>query len=602
MSKNYQDTPPSRETTLTPQKIIQPNGRFPPPEPQAQPAGQFGIRLGQHEQLPTVPHNEYPMDGMTMYCRTAPPSERSSVTSPARPSSRDSQSEYSNPTSFSSQEPQPPSGKQSPTKQIPILPGPGTQADNKQVQKKKSGFFQNHSPFRRKSKHDRDDRTTDATPTAGRNAWNIRAGGVGQDSPTKRPPMGRPNSQALVLGADRRTESPEPADPRAQFQLNVGNNVFDVASPDVRKKGGLQRLNDNAQEELDPIAQALAELKGVAKQSSVRMSADRYHGLQTPAPSSVTGPSTPVPNNTSSSTQRATPPPSYDQPAKKLDLPQPAFTSAQMQQTRQKYLDQRQNMFGDGATVPNSAVNTRSQSRPGTRGHGDGPGVPRATSPAPPRSVSPRPAINGGQRQGYHSMSPDPYSRSAQRQSHSLSPTKRDPEQGYFPNQNSRPAHGRRGSMDVSSNQLQLSRPVNNPSMDSQHQRGRYGANDRPMTFYGGQGQNSYAVQPHRPRTDSRVRSRSKQDGQFTSDGRPILHHGKCYFCASKSCLLESLTVAHAARALYMYQAAIPEELSFSKGDILAVIRHQDDGWWEAEVVGKRGGPGLVPSNYLQDC
>ena len=56
------------------------------------------------------------------------------------------------------------------------------------------------------------------------------------------------------------------------------------------------------------------------------------------------------------------------------------------------------------------------------------------------------------------------------------------------------------------------------------------------------------------------------------------------------------------ARAMYMYQAAIPEELSFTKGDILAVTRHQDDGWWEAEVVGKNSPLGLVPSNYLKNC
>ena len=58
--------------------------------------------------------------------------------------------------------------------------------------------------------------------------------------------------------------------------------------------------------------------------------------------------------------------------------------------------------------------------------------------------------------------------------------------------------------------------------------------------------------------------------------------------------------VSRAARALYSYNAAIPEELGFSKGDILAVLRLQDDGWWEAEVTGSRGHPGLVPSNYLQ--
>ena len=77
-------------------------------------------------------------------------------------------------------------------------------------------------------------------------------------------------------------------------------------------------------------------------------------------------------------------------------------------------------------------------------------------------------------------------------------------------------------------------------------------------------------------------------------------------FCISVSFpvfMLEYLICSPStARALYMYQAAIPEELSFAKGDILAVLRHQDDGWWEAEVAGKNGRPGLVPSNYLQNC
>jgi SH3 domain len=62
---------------------------------------------------------------------------------------------------------------------------------------------------------------------------------------------------------------------------------------------------------------------------------------------------------------------------------------------------------------------------------------------------------------------------------------------------------------------------------------------------------------------------------------------------------------ATAARALYSYSAAIPEELSFSKGDVLAVLRLQDDGWWEAQIEKGRQGvgmAGLVPSNYLQRC
>ncbi len=53
------------------------------------------------------------------------------------------------------------------------------------------------------------------------------------------------------------------------------------------------------------------------------------------------------------------------------------------------------------------------------------------------------------------------------------------------------------------------------------------------------------------------------------------------------------------ALAMYMYKAAIPEELSFAKGDILRVWRLQDDGWWEAEVVGNKD-RGLAPSNYLE--
>lgn len=81
----------------------------------------------------------------------------------------------------------------------------------------------------------------------------------------------------------------------------------------------------------------------------------------------------------------------------------------------------------------------------------------------------------------------------------------------------------------------------------------------------------------------TRQRSQSVADPSrlYTGDGRAILHY---------------------ARALYMYQAAIPEELSFGKGDYLAVLRHQDDGWWEAEVHGGDGSVGLVPSNYLAAC
>lgn len=96
----------------------------------------------------------------------------------------------------------------------------------------------------------------------------------------------------------------------------------------------------------------------------------------------------------------------------------------------------------------------------------------------------------------------------------------------------------------------------------------------------------------------TRVRSKSVAEArQYTKDGRPILHHGKFrYVALHKSSSANIFT----ARAMYMYTAQIPEELGFGKGDILAVLRLQDDGWWESEIVGRPRERGLVPSNYLQ--
>ena len=89
---------------------------------------------------------------------------------------------------------------------------------------------------------------------------------------------------------------------------------------------------------------------------------------------------------------------------------------------------------------------------------------------------------------------------------------------------------------------------------------------------------------------------------QVTKDGRPILHYCKSSVQRKVFYVSDRKLIRSPARAMYMYQAAIPEELSFAKGDMLAVLRHQDDGWWEAEVMGKNKPAGLVPSNYLKNC
>ena len=501
------NTPPSRETTLTPQKAMQ----QPPPiiDYRRQSTTQAPY---QHkaDELCQVPHNEYPENGMTMFCRTdAPPSERSSAASPIRPSSRDSQSEYSNPTSLSSQEPT--TGNHSPTKQVNHQAIPSMSPD-KQIQKKRSGFFSN-SPFRRKSKHERDGPTI-ATPTA-RNNWgsngnrNIENNGA---SPTRQYGQGQ-NPR------DRYSGSPEPVDPRANFQLNVGPNVFDVASPDANRNKSAPKNMSSPVKELDPIAAALEELKGINKQSSVRMSADRYAGVATPGPSSATGSQ----SADVQAAKRGTPPPSYnDQPMSRLGAPQPAFTAKDMQSTTRKYVGQTQDMYGS--------------SRPGTRGNGSE--VPRATSPRPHRSISPRPGYQSQGQAGYsRATSPNPYSNGGRpRQTPNASPTKQSYSRHNSPNDVGRvpspqPQYARQERPHSSGGMaMQLSNVDVNGG-----QRARGGNGGRPMSYYGGQ-------PPPQDAGALRSRSKSVADGQkYTQDGRPILHYGNYFllrqFFNSMRCL-----------------------------------------------------------------
>jgi hypothetical protein len=526
-------TPPSREATLTPQKLVTDRSRPPQLDYQSQPS-RLPYEQSHHGPLAAVPHDPYPMDGMTMLCRTGPPSERSSAHSPARPSSRDSQSEYSNPTSFSSQEP--PSGKTSPVKQS----GPPPE---KNVLKKKSGFFQSHSPFRRKSNKDKDHSAV-MTPS-NRNTWSASRINNNQNSPSRRVQMYGQESQNMIT--DRPSGSPEPVDPHASFQLNVGNNVFDVATPD-RKSKAAQNKASQQEDDADPIAQALAELKGVTKASSSRMSADNYHGIPTPAPGATPN-SRPggaqMANGTLMAGMRGTPPPSYDQPIQRLGLPQPAFTSKAMQQTRQKYVDQTQNMFNSqGRPDSQDEYGSGSQSRPSTRG-GD---MPRATSPAPPRSASPRPGMQLDKRQAYRSASPNPYGGS-QRRPQSESPQKRGSDLGYYrhnsPNDVVRavsPApfrdQDRPGSSHVNNEMSMQLAPAPDEGYGSKGRAGSRAGNARPVSYYTGQDGIGGA---------SRQRSKSVADvRQFNREGRPILHFGKfsaLFVCAHVLTASSSCTV-----------------------------------------------------------
>ncbi|KAE8150559.1 hypothetical protein BDV25DRAFT_154172 [Aspergillus avenaceus] len=562
MIQSNPPTPTSREPPVTSQKPTQQpapldlrRGGQPPPN----------YDPNQHGEIGTVPHNAYPTDGMTMFCRTGPPSERSSGTNSGyRPSSRDSQSEISNPTSsMSSQEP--PSARQSPTKPTNGVPLHGMGTDN-QIQKKRSAFFSN-SPFRRKSRQDKDRHSGPSQPPS-RGNWDSK-----QSSPVK---VTQPQVPVAAPLMDRPSGSPEPVDPRANFQLNVGNNVFDVASPekDSAKKLVAQGAK-GPEQELDPIARALADLKGAGKQSANRVSADRYHGIATPIPS--------APGSNYSNTSVATPPPAYnDSSVKRLDAPQPAFTSAQMQKTTQRYTGQTQGMLRGNSNV--ATVSSRNSQD-----------VQRSRSPTPRRSASPQvsPRVDTRMSQYSRGTSPSPstYQSSSMKNRFSQSPTiatapQRSGDVPYSPHDYPRRTSPNPMSRAVSPQPQfrQQARPSSAGGMELQlsKQVDMYGgAHDaygsrreagRPMSYYADAGS-------HRSRSRSRTLAVADPGRQFSRDGRPILHF---------------------ARAMYSYSAAIPEELGFSKGDVLSVIRLQDDGWWEAEVTTIRGRTGLVPSNYLQ--
>jgi hypothetical protein len=411
--------------------------------------------------VPVVPHNPYPTDGMTQFCRTAPPpSNVGSAPAPIRSESREERSDYSAPNSFEDNC----DGSISPIKQLngselsgmssnyngsnvssiapqnyngsdlsavsshyndSAISGVAGSVEDQSMTKKKGNFFSSHSPFkRRQSMKEKQVPQMPAqqipqsgapTPTS-RNTWTpatMRKAESANTSPTK--PFGNSNTLKSSPWNRQPSTEPEPVDPRAEYQLGIGNSVFDVASPNSPKKGTPQKPSEAG---LDPIAQALAELKGVSKHASVRQSADRHYGMSTPTPGTPamaerTLPPGAVPTPFAGSNFRDAPP-AYDTPVSRLGAPQPAHTSREMRKTTEQYTGQKREMFNNGA----AARPTSSIGRPGPQQRQE---PPRSVSPAPARSASPRPLINTSPRQPqqhvspqqqpmYRSTSPNPYS------------------------------------------------------------------------------------------------------------------------------------------------------------------------------------------------
>ena len=489
----------------------------------------------QHGDIPKIPHNQYPTEGMTMFTRAGPPSVTGSgLSAGTRPSSRDDQSEYSQPSSYTSADPM--SGKSSPTKGMPAggveLPGISSSPD-KSVQKKRSGFFSN-SPFRRKSKREADHHTH--TPSGNRNIYNLVTNSSRmniapsnisststQSSPTKLSAHDRPQSRSLFNRAPP-PDGEEPADPRASFQLNVGNNVFDVASPDSHQSTPKASMNNhrgfpgstpvstiNAPAD-DPIVQALADLKmssnglGMNKQASMRVQADRHLGVQTPSLDAQT-PNRPTMISAQSAdrlaAQRGTPPPAYDGGSRgsALGVPQPAFTSREMRS--------RTENWGTGSNVGGTR-----QSAGNLRARSPGPGIPRAASPQPQRgdfrSRSPRPGIMRARSPApgpgqMRARSPGPDMMQQQQQT----PVSRN-ESSSYPKFGPGGGQERRGSgMEVQLSSSDMQRYDDGGSGRSRGQMN----NARPMSAYGG----SFPQQPQMQQSQQQqgYDQRGRMDGQM---------------------------------------------------------------------------------------
>ncbi|ERF71790.1 hypothetical protein EPUS_01705 [Endocarpon pusillum Z07020] len=591
----------------------------------------------QHGDVTNVPHNEYPTEGMTMFCRTGPPSVTGSgLSNNTRPSSRDSQSDYSNPTSYTTADPL--SGKNSPTKCMPPvnsapMAGMSNVSPDKTVQKRRSGFFSN-SPFRRKSKKELDHTAhTLTTDRSNRNTWAPQSGmrtnnasstniNSTSSSPTKS--FGRNNifnrNQAPPEGEER-------ADPRATFQLNVGNNVFDVASPDHQttpkaRKGFSPPVSSGEDVTTDPLKQALMELQqgggaGMGKQSSTRVTADRYHGIKTPAPDATAA--RPPPLSAASAdkigAQRGTPPPAYEGarggPPLALGVPQPAFTSKEMRKRTETWGSGSQAGYPSGRNAQAGRPGTRdgnmqrsrspglgmgglpraASPQPIVRARSPGPDMMRSRSPAPPmnpniRARSPAPPLNPNMR----ARSPAPPMNPNMRAKSPVPPMMMSGQSQYrAPSPN--PYAGSRDSQSRQNAgmEMQLS------SQDVQrYDASGSGRSRHSMMDRGGRPGSAYSGDPY-----------AQQQGGRGMDPQMRRERSKSMAPAPAMGGMGGSSTLHYARALYSYTAAIPEELSFSKGDVLAVLRLQDDGWWEAQIEKGRQGVGmvgLVPSNYLQRC
>lgn len=76
-----------------------------------------------------------------------------------------------------------------------------------------------------------------------------------------------------------------------------------------------------------------------------------------------------------------------------------------------------------------------------------------------------------------------------------------------------------------------------------------------------------------------------------------------CLICGITDCCCWYAGLESYCLALYDYEATCPEELSFTEGKVIRILRKVvhavDDGWWEGELNGHTG---LFPSLVVEEC
>lgn len=283
-----------------------------------------------------------------------------------------------------------------------------------------------------------------------------------------------------------------------------------------------------------------------------------------------------------------------------LNAPAPAFTARDMQQTSQQYAA---NMFGEGHSRDSGGANREPVHRKPVQRTPERGRAPRAEQ-ARPKSYYEGASAEQIQRQLYaeggqraHSpsivgdnhyprtVSPDPRVRSV-----SPNPAARPSSANPY----SEPLHGRsQPNLYGASGQQRPQRshtpqgrsydyaPQQQQQQYQQQQQQQQYLDSRPRSKSMGEPRNDPRMDP-RFNPDPRISSPrgAPQLPRVSSDGRPVISY---------------------SRSQYDYRAAIPEEVSFRKGEVMLVLRMQDDGWWEVEVYGRGQRAGLAPSNFLAD-